>query len=545
MTDSPTQVSINEFLQLMPPMVPTEQGIRRRDVVRVFGHWMPDESPHHPWDLMLYPFASQRPLRYFSDANIDALLHLYSENSDDVWRAISLFKDELTQALTTVTQAGPSWGREEEIPYQTPSDLQDILQVWHPEYQRYTEHAFNHLIQVPLALLERRTGRQYGVQALSNRVQLLSQLNLDFLARGFDPVVRNSISHGKSYLGAFGIRYQDLRESRELAAHEFSVLFDNMVEVCNELTLTLLLFVIRETPSDRSDEVRGLPLGILLLTIANATKNGGWCVEGATESEALGGRAQLNITATARIESRTYLHQAALFLAATIQNIGASHYDRLVVSFDCGRASPATIIIDMKRLARAREDRQSVSAIAQITEVNLLWYDQPKWLLRLLVLFRVILPASWRNIASQVYEPATDHNRRPPATLYELRHIRNVSTKSRVRLEARLALRRGVPPTRRILNSVVEDAAKRLRARPRRFYDIGGATGGGWWPSHIWFWVYAHDKPIRRLTGSLLHGALLEAEWSPSSSKPFYAKHYHTVIRGFRVQFAKGLGEDE
>jgi len=82
------------------------------------------------------------------------------------------------------------------ISLESPDDISRFEKVWHPSYQRISEHVFNHLINIPLFILGRKHRKDYLSLSLSNRTKTLLELFSSKSCVGYDSVVRNAISHG-------------------------------------------------------------------------------------------------------------------------------------------------------------------------------------------------------------------------------------------------------------------------------------------------------------------------------------------------------------
>jgi hypothetical protein len=198
------------------PVLDAERERRRGLVKRRFCEWMNGEE-HPDWQLALYPFSATRPLRYLLDSELSGLIDFFSTDINATLQSLENHGLGITHAVDTVMTRSASWQHEDPIELRAAEDYAAFEQVWHPEYQRYAEHAFNHLIKIPLELLGRSARKDYVSQALALRVERLrAEAVFTAVTAGFQSTVRNSIAHGSATFTQFGVQYSDTKSRIEL-----------------------------------------------------------------------------------------------------------------------------------------------------------------------------------------------------------------------------------------------------------------------------------------------------------------------------------------
>jgi hypothetical protein len=278
-------MSLNAFLA-SHPMVRLEIASRQRAVGVRFARWMAAHQGE-PWALSLFDFADKRPLKYVYDDDIEAVIDLLEVHPAETAETLRVQARELSHAIHSLVSQGSSWGHEHLPSLSSPADYGELEGIWFPEYQRYTEHAFNHLINLPLGVLERVRGKQYCNQTLANRVSLLPGLGFSKLGNGFRGPVRNAISHGSTEYGIADIRFVDRSGTVELTPGDFLRLFDRIVAASNAVAVSILLFILRNPAHIRGNAI---PLGATLMALRGAGSYRALSVERLIPTEVLQGK---------------------------------------------------------------------------------------------------------------------------------------------------------------------------------------------------------------------------------------------------------------
>ena len=177
------------------PFFRAEAQINREKVAWTFNRWLNVEMCPD-FALSLTPFATQRPFCYIDWNTLVCCLSLLEQDISQALTTMAVQSQPITHAIQSLFRSGTSWSKEGPLSTSDPSALLLFEQVWHPEYQRYTEHIYNNLIRLPLEILSQKKGKDYQSPTLANRVKILKDNGLGGLTQGYNSIVRNAISHG-------------------------------------------------------------------------------------------------------------------------------------------------------------------------------------------------------------------------------------------------------------------------------------------------------------------------------------------------------------
>jgi hypothetical protein len=285
------------------PIAETENKLKEIQINSAFEEWI-GLSTFNRWHLCLYKFATEKPLCYTNPNVINDTLNILRTNRKLVAPALSAHAEELSQAVFSLLRPGSSWGKEQLLSLDTPDDFSAFESIWHPEYIRYCEQIYNHLIQIPLEILGQIKHKQYTDEALANRVKKLSDFGLSTLTNGYNSTVRNSISHGHVSFGLLDIAYIDKNKKDVLDAYEFSNLFDSLVDTCHSILIAMLLFICEDREEFEKVGLSKLPLGIRFLFVNGFTCHKGTRVLSFIENQIQNNKKQLNIICRIETKSR-------------------------------------------------------------------------------------------------------------------------------------------------------------------------------------------------------------------------------------------------
>jgi len=238
-----------------------QHSLRKSQVIDAFSDYI-DEDSFSQWHLSLYKFETTKPLTYIRREAVEEALAFFNQYPDLAIEAVTTLQRELSHAIFSLLRPGVSWSKEGKLSLDKPEQMAEFESIWHPEYQRYCEHVFNHLIQVPLYVIGARKAKPYLQQPLANRAKLLQTNGLAVLTMGYDSVVRNAISHGNTAFEVTGVRYIDKKDDRLKAAWEFASLFDDLVDTCHSTLVALLLFLCSNRTLFERTGLEKLPLGL-------------------------------------------------------------------------------------------------------------------------------------------------------------------------------------------------------------------------------------------------------------------------------------------
>lgn len=528
---------------IKPSMINKIQRVlRKQEVVEAFPGYV-DDNTFDQWHLSLYRFATVRPLVYHRSQTISDALDFFNGDPALTLDAITTFQDELTHSILSLLRPGSSWEREGKLGLDTPQHLFDFDSIWHPEYQRYSEHVFNHLIRVPLYILGKQKGKDYINQDLSPRVDLLRNNGLMSLAEGFDSVVRNAISHGQARYGLYQITYVDKKDRQQsLGGSEFAQLFDDLVDTCHSILTALMLFIYAHKPLVQGRGVHHLPLGFRFMLVDALASNRRFQIVSVMESQAAKGN-QLNIACRIHSRSRRIQILESIFACWHAANLGGQVYDRFAVSLDCGAPVPSSLFLDGQVIRQAIANNWTVEQCidAKLLEAELLWYDSPQLRAKFddrRILFSLLKSRMRRGVIQQWREAGF----RMPGTRYEIRHVVNKSAQDFRRIEAYVIFhdRGSIQDTD--LQATVKHIIKRLKRHKIRLEDMGEEKGRPRRPVYVWLRLFMEDKRIRGLeaSGGWKEGNLiLTAEWFSrwKNNGVIFVKNPDSLIGRIRIKY--------
>ena len=520
---------------------PLEKGFRaekQEACLRAFRPWLTTPTLDE-WHLALFPLASQLPLAFFSHAALDKALQFFEANPQGSWQAIAATAQHISHAILSLLMPTPSWRTENVLSLDSPEAIAQFESLWHPEYQRYSEHIFNHLIQVPLHALGHIKHHDYNSPSLANRADLLRANSLTDLTTGFDPVVRNAIAHGKTELQIQAITYADRTASRTLTSWEFEGLFDSLVDTCHGLLAAILIFIARNRFSEPALPSAQLPFGIRYLISSGLAVHPAMKIQDMLESNSPGTGAQLNIVLSTTNPSRA-AHQFEAIHIAYVCSCLFPTYDRYFISIDSGKAIQSTIAIDGKALSQASKGVPIEKLTIPLVQTSLLWHDAPKWRSSLSTI-TTLVRSKWPRLASDLRRSLESSGLVTPVYAYEVVAVENNSSPSGPRLTAYVALLdvQAVLPAQLI--ATVNHMTRSLRRRRVRRLGISGPHGLPSHPQHITIRLHKARVRLRTMKGMAWQcpELLLIAEWAkrPRSAIPFYTKRADFSEDGMRITF--------
>ena len=397
--------------------------------------------------------------------------------------------------MHTLITPGPSWGKEEVPSLSAPKDFIEFDQLWHPEYQRYCEHAFNHCINIPLGVLGRIRSKRYHEQALSNRVKLLRDFGYGKITEGFDSVIRNSISHGKTEYTPFVIRYIDKSETKEYSPGEFLTHFDSLASTSSAIILSILLFISRIHSELDPFKFNSLPIGIFLYGLFGAATHKGFNLKRLIVSEVTGGRKQLNFICSTKLKSRMAHQLAALHLCTKIQDFGVDNFERFSVSIDVGRNISSVVFLNGDRLKEARDNNKPLEVLGEVFESSLLWHDTSSFWRKIetySLVFKISLARYWSNLQDEwALKDLT-----PIRFRYKIRDVKNVSAGKLRRLEATVILNYGEAISKELLFRIARQSIRRLQRRLVRYAGIQKQSFSVRCPCYVWVKIFKNDAVL-------------------------------------------------
>lgn len=522
------------------PLSAHETERRLRIVRRRFSDLLDTEAYDRALPA-LFPFADTRPLKYVSDSAAKRTLEILRSQSRQVDTVLQDHEVALNHAIESLLREGSSWRDEDRIDANSPEALRKFDQVWHPEYQRYCEHIFNHLVRVPLETIGHSKGKDYGSMTLGNRTKRVRELGYPELTKGFNSIVRNSISHGTVRFSELGHVYVDRTDSRRLSANDFGRLLDDLVATCNGITTGVLLWISTRWSKPSAAEFSVLPVGFKRLLVQGAAEYPGFSIESVIEEEHVAGKPVLNVFCTTDTTSRGIHHMDSLMVASLFQEFGATDYSQFNVRLECGRLIPAFALLKAQPLSQLRREGLRRDLMEATFEGSLLWFDSPS------VVRRVQLWAKLFRIALRDYREEVVRNWREAGlkvwgSRYEIKSVENKSAGRIRRLHAELVLTGEEPRQRDVVRGVMRHAVRRLRWRFIKGVGIEKRTALRRPPVYIWFRLHSSDRPTRSLGPDGWQSAEVLAQgewraWPRSKRPPVWVKQPDEKYRGVLIRY--------
>ena len=528
------------------PIMKNQLELRARQVSEAYPEYASPQD-FSPWHLSLWRFATVRPLVYVRRDAVEQARAFFNRHPELTVQGLKASQQQLSHAVFSLLRPGTSWQKEEGLSLDEPTHLVEFDSTWHPEYQLYCEHIFNHLIRVPLFVLGNPTSKPYLRTGfpLPKRVDVLRSNNLGTLTQGYSRIVRNAISHGSTSFELTQIVYTNRDVEERLFAADFGRLFDDLVDSCHSVIVALLLFLCDNQALVEVEGLHNLPLGLRFLFIDAFTSHKNLELVSMGESGTAHGRKQLNIACRIGSRSRSVQLLEGMRVCWNVSVFGGEDYDRFAVSFDCGASVAATMFLDGQRLARAVDSNEPLDRCAsEILETSLLWFDASRIATRMYSWSAIAAPG-WELAKRQIIDDWRKHGLRIPASDYTIRHVTNSSVESIRRIEAHVTLRPHTSITQESLRRVVVHATRRLRRRRIRSLDVGRERGLPRCPNYVWVRLCGRDARIRTLAsyGWRNKNLLLWAEWfSPGRNRgPIRVKKPHLVTNGIRIEYNPNL----
>lgn len=526
------------------------QASMKDSVLENFTPWVNDVN-FNDWHLSLYKFAIVRPLQYYDDKIINTLLSLFEAHKDLTFDALSVLDGEMTHAILSLLRKGNSWENEARLSLDNPKDITEFELTWHPEYQRYSEHIFNFFIRIPLYILGKIKNKDYLSPPLSNRVEILSNNNLNVLAKGFNSIIRNAISHGSIAFKYQEIKYSDRDKSIELTARKFSQFFDDLVDSCHSFLIGILLFLCNARSETIERGLKNLPLSIRQLFINSVSSHAGFEIVSMVESQTIKGEKQLNVYCKTNTLSRYSQLFDCMSVAWHTIKFGGEDYNRLALLLDCNKSLTPSVFLNADRLREAIAKNESLEAcLPNIIETSLLWYDV-SILQRKIDLWKNITKTIMADFKKRLVRERQKRGLKVLESQYSIRYIENKSTEKISRIEAHVILKGKFEinvlnkDRVEIRSELIEDILTHIVCKLKKFrVNLSGLQGEKWIkrkPSHIWIRLYIKDLRIRThmSSGWQEKNLIVRAEWFSRwrNDKPLLVKQPHVIFKRIFIEY--------
>jgi len=289
-----------------------------------------------------------------------------------------------------------------------PSNEYDLMQFCdnyiHQNYLKLAEGVYANLILSISAY--KRIKRNASLEGFDvyNRVEELKSTQYKYLSDPYSNTVRNAIAHGKVIYKQRDIIYEDKKgNSITLSPRDIINLFDNMVDICNGLSLGFRLFYFTNLKF-LEDHGISISLPIMIEELRAETDAPGWKIKGCLESETLDNRSQLIIFTRNRFLDRLKLNYH-VFRSAILAERFAPGYKRYFFRLDSKYSLLGWVGFDGLELNRLRNQNDSkLQDYTNALENGRIFFNPkiklPRFVFRistLLSIMKIIIPIKWRE----------------------------------------------------------------------------------------------------------------------------------------------------
>jgi hypothetical protein len=539
------RVTLNSLMDNHPPLL-TFNKLKERKIRSAFGNWIITKEFNH-WHYSLYQFIVMQQLTYHDDNTINEAIKLFTKFPDSFKTTIIENQDRITRAIFSILRPNLFSNNDEEILLESPYDLNRFESIWLPEYIRYSEQIYNHLIQIPLTILDLSNGKNnHKDSSLHNRSENLRKLGYQTFCKGFNSTIRNSISHGNIEYTFMEAIFKDNNRQEVLSGPDFAEYYDNLVDTCNSLIIAILLFLSENSTVFSNQEYSQLPLGLLFLLIDGNTYNNGSHIISAFDSKIPGNNSQLNIDCYIDSLNKATQQFEALFFCYVASKFCNGKYERFVISIDCNMPNNALIIINGSELHKSIQNNLLLADCGpNLIESKLLWFSENAHRNRLRI-FKNFVKPFFELFKIEMADLVNKNGIGFIPSVYKIMQIKNTSPRLIRRLEAFAVLNYSKKDiTSDDLIMIVSNAIYRLRRKCIRKKDITGEIGFPYFPYFITLRLYSNQMRLRKLKQLNFQNIelVLIAEWCQNWSKvpPFYTKEVDFFHNGIRIRLNKEL----
>jgi len=216
-----------------------------------------------------------------------------------------------------------------------PSNEYDMLMLCdeqvHPNYVKLLEAVYANFI-VPFMDIDIDKGKKVEKFKLIDRVNMLKGRGLQHLTNSYNRTVRNAIAHAKVTYKQHNIVYQDTKKVAELSPKETVNLFDDMLDLCNGLSLGFRLFYFNNLGFLNTNLIR-IPQPILVEELRAEAEAPSWTIRACLESELVPGKTQLVVFVKNSLLDRSKVNYHAIRTAILCERF-APNYDRYFLRID-------------------------------------------------------------------------------------------------------------------------------------------------------------------------------------------------------------------
>lgn len=495
------------------------------------------DIPFNDFHLCLSRFSDKRPLKYFNRNLIIELYRFLELSPEEFKKAIIELRDVMNDSIFGLLRKGSTWGKEYGLDISTPRNIEEFETIWHPEYVRLYESIYKKLLIPIIKTIDKKEKTNFEKTNEKNQTEKLKALNLTELLKGNNRIIRNSISHGKVAYDYTQIIYNDKNTTERLFPSDLLRTFDFLVETCNSIVVTYILFIANFYKSDKKI-VTMLPLSLKFLFIDGLLSSEYFQLLSFHEST-VNGSPQLNAICNINSGNRLTHTFYSLNLCYYIFKHADSNFGRFAISLECGKPIASSIFINGKKLKHAIDNNQPIDAAKDVIETSMLWYNSHK-LKRKIENWRHILKIQYRIYKIERQKELRQAGFKQFKKRLEIKEIENRSTDKIVRIYSYIWIKDLEGLNEHDFHKLVRFIIKYLRKKRFPCTKLGESTFLRKRPKYIWLDLYSQDKNLRfykRHMNADYH--ILKAEWIKNNQKrqPILLKKTDAIIDKIRYKY--------
>ncbi|MEC7277663.1 MAG: hypothetical protein VXV96_15185 [Bdellovibrionota bacterium] len=273
-----------------------EELIREKEwILSEFSEFDVNEKNFSP---SLFRYLSKIPDRFFCRETffeVNIFFDNYLQNNEALLcDTFYKYKNEISIGLNSLFEINSLDFHERAIEYSDAETFYFLDTKLHPTLLKLVEGAFSNLILPISAFLRLNRSKSLDGLDIYNCVAELKKANLNKTIQEYSNTIRNSIAHGSVKFNVNEIVYADKKNSETLAIYDVIRKFDKFIDICNGLSLAVILFHSKCLSKDLNSDEK-LIKGLAEQDLKHVLKSPGWEVDRVLESETTNQEKQLNI----------------------------------------------------------------------------------------------------------------------------------------------------------------------------------------------------------------------------------------------------------
>lgn len=361
------------------------------------------ECAHEKY-LSLWKYIEHEPEKFYKkQAYYDIFQFLEDLKSNDI-QSLLLILNEFNNysffALTSLEDINSLNFHDTKVP-DNEYELITLLDTYfHPSYLRLTEATYSNLI-FPLSCYQRikRSAKLEGFDLFQRVEELKKTTKYNYLTSPYCNTIRNAVAHGKiTYKPPSTTIYHDKNVSLDMNSRRIIDFFDEMLDICNGLSLGLRLFYFTNLDFLEKYGIK-IPFPVVIEELKAELNAPGWEIKRCFESKTIDNRSQSLI-----ISQNTFLDPLKLnyyvFRSAFLAEKYAPGYERYFFRLISKYSLPGWAAFNGTELTKQRTQNNTKTAdYSNVLEDNLIFFvpklKVPKIFLKFSTLvssFRIQLP---------------------------------------------------------------------------------------------------------------------------------------------------------